>query len=336
MSRVTALCSITLLLWGFGALSVYAAGSNYSVSPLILDYDLEKRSIEKETITITNMDNRVIRIYPTVNEVSVQEGGAVEGFVTPAMTDRTNTPTSWIEITRARIELQPGESKEIPLTIRVNPNVQSGEYHVFIGFPEASNKPEAQKKVQEGRSPGTAVRISVDEVQSQFLRLERFVVDRFITGPKESTVQYTLHNPGEDPVTPAGEIIFYDNRGNEKGAIPVNSDGRTIEPGKSSEFLTTVPEELSIGKYKAFLSAEFGEHLTASVHDTAFFYVMPLSKLLMIFGAILFVAILLALYVHRKFDMAPDDDGTDAVPMFLRSERSQPLDHDIDLKSKKE
>jgi hypothetical protein len=312
-----------------------AFASEYSVSPLVIDHELEKRDIVHETITITNPTSRVIRIYPTVNEVSVDEGGAIKSFVEPSMTaDRTTSITSWIEITRARIELKPGESKEIPLTIKVNPEVGAGEYHAFIGFPEGSNRDEAQKKVNAGTAPGTVVRIGVDKVQNQFLRLTRFVVERFIKGSSEGSILYSLANPGSDPVKPGGEIIFYDTRGTEVASVPVNASGTVIEGGKDAVFTGTVPTDLKMGKYKAFLSVEYGDDQVASVNDTTFFYVLPLKTIIIAFALVLLLAIALALYVHRKYDLGGEEDGSDSVALFLREGRSESKDHDIDLSQK--
>ncbi len=309
--------------------------SNYAVTPLVLDHDLEKRDIVTEMITVANNSDRIVRIYPTVNEIALDAGGSVAEFVEPSMSDRTTSITSWLSIARGRLELQPHEVKEIALTIKVNPDVVPGEYHAFVGFPEGSNRPDAEKKVYEGNVPGTVVRIGVDTEQNQFLRLERFAVERFVKDPAEGSIQYVLSNPGDDPVVPHGEIIFYDNHGTEVSALPVNPEGAAVEPNQEHAFTSTVSGDLKMGKYKAFLSVEYGEHQTASVHDTAFFYVLPLQYVIALFISVLVLAIGAALFVHRKFDMgSDDDDGADEVALFIRSGRSENKDHDIDLSKK--
>lgn len=310
-------------------------GATYSVKPLLIDHELEKRDIMQEVITLTNHESRSIRIFPTVNEVAVTEGGAIQNFVEPSMADRTTSITSWLEISRARLELAPGETKELTLTIRVNPDVAAGEYHAFVGFPEGPNRDEAQKRVYEGVAPGTVVRIGVDKVQNQFLRLEKFVVERFVKSSTEGDISYTLLNPGTDPVVPKGEIIFYDNSGSEVSAITVNAEGTVIEGGKEVAFLQEIPSEMKMGKYKAFLSVEYGEHQSASVHDTAFFYVLPLTTILIIFAVVLVLAIVFALYIHRKYDGGIDDsDGAEEVSLFIRQGVSESKEHDIDLSKK--
>lgn len=307
----------------------------YSVSPLLIDKELEKRDIITENITITNKESHVLRIFPTVNEVSVNEGGTIKGFLEPSMIANKETSiTSWLEIGRGRIELQPGETKEVPLTIRVNPQVEAGEYHAFIGFPTGGNRPEAEKIVYGGTSPGTLVRISVDKVQNQFLRLESFSVKRFVRNTDTGEISFTLLNPGDDPVVPKGEIIFYDNRGTEMASVTINDEQKTINSKQEVMFTNEVPESLKMGKYKAFLTVEYGEHQTASLNDTAFFYVLPFKQLIIIFVIILVLAILIALYIHRKYDTMDKDDGVAEVALYIRNTKSESKDHDIDLSKK--
>lgn len=335
MSVRTTISTFVFIFIAFCPFLVTAA--SYSVSPLIIDLNLEKRDIIHKEITITNQDARQVRIFPSVNEVNLDADGAIEAFVQPSrIDDRTTAITSWLQVPRKRIELKPGESVTVPVEIKVHPDVKAGEYHAIIGFGDGSNQPQAHEKVMNGTAPATVVRISVDEVQNQFLRLSSFNVQRFVSDNSADTIVYALENPGSDPVVPAGEIIFYDNNGNEVASTPVNPESLTVEPGKSVEVLSAVPEELGLGKYKAFLSVEYGDHLTASVHDTAFFFVMPMKQLIMIFGAVLAVALMIALFVHRRYAGAEeyDDDVIVDVPMFIRTERSEGKDHDIDLSKK--
>jgi len=240
-------------------------------------------------------------------------------------------------VSRKRIELAPGEVREVPFTVRMNPTTVPGDYNAFIGFAEASNKEIAKQKVSAGESPGTIVHISVDQTQNQFLRLDKFAVDKFVTESDGETMSFVLANPGGVAVVPGGEIIFYDNNGNEVEALPVNTEKKAVPADGKETFLMDVPEALSLGKYKAFLSVEYGEHLTASVHDTAFFYILPLKQVIIIFITVLFLAVLIALFVHRRYDVGGDDgDGAEYVSLYVKEGKSDDQHHDIDLSKKDE
>ena len=321
-----------LCLW---TIPTFCFATSYAVSPLLIDKELQKRDIVTEKITITNNEQSVIRIFPTVNEVSVNEGGTVKGFVEPSMiTNKAKSITTWIALSRAQMELQPGEKREVTLTIKVDPEVEAGEYHAFIGFPTGSNRPEAEKLLYTGSSPGTVLRIGVNKIQNQFLRLTNFTVDRFIKSSSEGKITFVLTNPGDSPVIPEGEIIFYDSRGTEVGSVPVNTNHQSIESLKELSFSSFVPATLKTGKYKAFLSVEYGALQKTSINDTAFFYVFPLKQLIAIFVSILLSAIVIALFVHRRYASRDVDDGITDVGMYIRQSKSEPKDHDIDLSKK--
>ncbi len=326
-----------MVIFLLGILPAFA--NTHTVTPLVMNFNLEKRDIVDETITLTNNSQRVVRVYASVNNVAMDGNGVIESFVQKSVADRTNTATTWIEISRQRIELQPGEVREVPFTIRMNPQTQPGTYNVFIGFAEGSNRPKAEAKVAQGNAPGTILTISVDQTQNQFLRLERFTVDTFITNREEGTFSYTVSNPSTVPVTPEGEIIFYDTSGQEVASQKLNTKKESIPAGEEKVFTYNVPSEtLSIGKYKAFLSVEYGEFLTDSIQDTDYFYVLPLRTLILIFLLVLLVSILLALFVY--FRMKPDGDldahGAEMVPLFIKDGTSPEQHHDIDLSKKNE
>lgn len=330
MNRFAYLFSLLLLLW---TVTPIVRAADFIATPLALNFNVERRDIIKETITLTNNTSQQVRLYASVNEVATDGNGVLERFLEPSQVDRSNTPTAWVEFTRGRIELAPGEKKDFPVTIRMNPDTAPGDYSVFLGFAQASNQPEAVQKIIAGNGQGTLINLTVDKKQDQFLKLTRFLVERFITGQKAGKVTIALQNPSHVDVVPQGEIIFYDTRGNEVGAVPVNEAGIKVEREGEATLETTVPESLRFGKYKAFLSLSYGEHLTASLNDTSFFYVLPLWQIVTAFVAVLIVAVLLALYIHRRYDVG-DDDGSDPVSMYRRSGTSNEIHHDINLKQK--
>lgn len=307
-----------------------------TISPKLLDITVEKREIQTRDITLTN-DSGFKRIYATVNEISLDENGEIKAFEYATNEDRTDTVTSWLEISRGRISLEPGETKTIPLTIRVNPKAKPGLYHAFIGFPVASNKSEAQSKAMAGKAPGVMVRLAIDQERKEFLRLDGFSVERFVTNQNEEVVKYTLNNPGETEIIPRGEIIFYDSSGNEESSLEINPDQVEIAPGEQSQFTAMLPEALKAGKHKAFMSLEYGNDQLASLNDTTFFYVMPLSTMLMIFGGVMIFALLVTIYLYRKMHGGSHYhfDGTEDVALYLRDGESEAQEHDIDLKQKK-
>ncbi len=169
---------------------------------------------------------------------------------------------------------------------------------------------------------------------SKFLKLTRFVIDRFITDPENQAAIYRINNPSQEVLTPKGEIIVYDTQGGEVTSIPVNPDSVSINPGEYHDFVASVPIASMFGKYKAFLDVVYGDTQQASIQDTVFFYVFPIKKLLPILAVLLFVVALTAFFVHRRYysDDQSSDDGSDFLHVRVKETLSEPKEHDIDLK----
>lgn len=307
------------------------ANVSYTVSPLIIDTKAESRDIITKDITITNTGTAPISIYPSVNEISLKEGGTIEEFKQAVVSDRTRSVTSWLEISRLGIDLQPGASKTIPLTIRMNPTSLPGVYHAFIGFGNGGNRDEAEKQVWSGQAPGTVVTITIADKKIEFLKLSKFMVSRFITNSENQAAVFSFRNPGDETLVPSGEIILYDKTGKEVGSLPVNSDSVSIPPGGEQTFTTAVPVAGMFGKYKAFLSVEYGNTQRASLQDTSFFYVFPLRTILIILAVLVVCTVLIGWYVHKKYFDGSDTDDSDRLTVHVRDAQSEPKHHDIDL-----
>lgn len=329
---------VKLLLCGLlcaVAFPTYAA--NYVVTPMLIDHTVEERQVLTETIKITNTGPQPIRVYPSVHEVEVGEGGEINAFVPGSMSDRKTSVTSWLEISRKRNVIGPGETVEVPLTIRINPQAKPGEYHAVVGFGNGQNLDTAEQQVLAGTAPAVIIRISLDEKRNIFLKLRGFVVDRIVKDTEAEAVSYRIENAGEEPVVPGGEIIFYNARGLEVGSTPVNPDLKEISPGDVMEFTEPVPVAEGFGKHKAFLDIAYisGEKQIAALHDTAFFYIVPIRALLIIFVSVLVLAVLVTWLLYRRYDdYDDDDDDSDEVPMFVRKGVTRDgHETDVDLKN---
>jgi hypothetical protein len=322
-----------LCVLGFSAHDAYALIS-YTVTPLVINEEVEQRNIIEKTITLVNTGDTPVTIYPTVNNIALDAGGGITEFVPQVMSDQSTSLASWVEISRAGIDLRSGETKTVSLIIRVNPYAKPGEYHALIGFPHGGNRDEAERMVKRGDSPGTVVTATLQDKRNTLLKLSRFIVDRFVTSAHNTAASYTVRNPGEEPLIPTGEIIFYNNHGDEVGTIPVNPEKIEIPPGEEHAFTGTVPAQGLFGKYKGFLSVEYGKGNIASIQDTVYFYVFPLKVILIIMGVLLTLVIGISLYVHRKYFDDIGDDGSELLPVRVHDAHTRdPHDHDIDLRS---
>lgn len=306
------------------------AAPQYSVMPLVIDESLKPRDIVTKTITITHTGGEPVTVYPTVNNISLKEGGTIQEFLPQVESDMTASVASWIEMSRAGIEIKPGETKTINVSFRINPNALPGEYHAFIGFGYGRNRDEAETQVRNGRAPGSVVNVTIEDTTFSFLKIAAFVVDRFVTKTDNQAAVYTFENPGDETLIPTGEIIIYDPSGKEVDSLPVNAENIEVPPGGTHVFSATVPTQGLFGKYKAFLSVEYGGAQRGSVQDTNFFYVIPLNMVLLIGFSILALAGGVAWYTHKSY-VEGEEVENDQIRVRVRTTRSEPKDHDLHI-----
>lgn len=307
--------------------------SGIDVRPFLIDVELQQRESQTQNITLkNNYPTRKAILYATVNEISVAADGEIKEFVSPVMTDRTNTVTSWVEISRARLEVLPGEALAVPLTIKVHPYAKPGIYHVFIGIVEASKRPTAEAIALAGDAQGVIVKVTVADERQDSMRISQFLIDRFVTGAGSKSISIEVENMGDLPSAPRGEIIFYDSRGVEVDSVTLQSN-QQIEPGQSAIIETAVPLAASLGRFKANVALSYGDNQRAALHDTTYFYMLPWHIILLIISVIIVVSLLITLLLRRAFTTQRDDEAGDEVVMYVKDGHTpQPQDHDIDLK----
>lgn len=312
-----------------------AFASEITIRPFLIDETVVPRDISKHSISIkSDYAQRKAVLFATVNEISVDTTGEIKEFVSPVMTDRTDTITSWIEVTRGRIEVMPGESVEVPLTVRVHPYAKPGEYHAFIGFVEAANRPKAEEIAMAGEAKGVILKIVVGDEREDSMKIASFKIDRFVTGDENRVIDIEIENTGDIASAPVGEIIFYDSRGIEVTSIPVNETGETVEPGKKVTLKSAVPLDDDLGRYKANVNLRYGDAQKASLYDTTYFYLMPSHLLVVVFAGILLFSIIVALLLRRLLTSQQIKDEYSDVALYVREgHEPQPKDHDIDLKN---
>jgi hypothetical protein len=326
---------LTLLL----LLPVYTNAANFSVTPLIIDVKAEVREAFVRDITVTSHHGTHQRLFASVHEITVGENSEILTFVPASMADRSTSVTSWIEITRSRVDLMPEDVFTTPLTIRVNHDTPAGLYHAFIGFAQGHNRDESEAKILSGQGTGVILRIEVGGKQEEFLKLTSFTSDRFSIKENDGELSYTLENFGDVPIVPKGDIIIYDGRGRELSSIQINDEVSpvTIEPGLKHEFVHQIPYINRLGRHKAHLSVEYGQESRLVIFDTIFYFSVPWYYLVLLMVLLLVALLGLVMMFKRGFDneRTEEVEAHDLPVTVGRVREHNQYDHDINLKNPK-
>ncbi len=339
MNRIKIALFVTLLYClQLSIVPIVMAANQFTVSPLLLDHTTEGRDIITETITLRNLEDRNTRVYASVHEIVLGEGSEIKEFVPASMSDGRTSITSWIEISRARIELPPLGEYQIPLTVRIHPNTEPGTYHAFIGFASGSKRDEIEQTILKGLGTGVILKITIDDNRREQLQIVSYITDRLVVRPDgDNKLSYTLQNNGDITLTPKGEVIIYNNRGVEVASVPLNKQIESLAPGEIREFSEPLPFFASLGKHKAYLAIEYGDKQTATVFDTAFYYSLPWYYVGSILVLLLLMFVVLVLLI-RRYSRHTSNLGSDSVhdvPLFVRDVKEHAsYEHDINLKNK--
>ncbi|MEK7462059.1 MAG: hypothetical protein AAB618_00585 [Patescibacteria group bacterium] len=324
----------TLKLLSLTALLVFPGltqAAEVSFSPTLIDLELEAREVVTRDITITNETASKIHLYATVNEIDIDNAGAIKEFVAPVMDDRTTAITSWIEITRGRIELEANETKTVPLIVHVNQNAVTGEYHAFIGLVKEANRPLAEAKVMAGTADGIILKVALEDKAAASLRITSFLADRFMVREASQQVEVTIKNEGSKTTAPLGEVVFYNSKGEEIASESLSTSGMSLEPGQSETMAVRVPFSHKLGRFKANLVVRYGKDNQQAVFDTTQFYLIPPRYLIIVIVLVISLSLLITYLLRRMFyDELQDDEDGNEVPLYV-SPNKEHITHDHDI-----
>jgi len=327
-------CSLFLLASLFySGESAYAA-QGFTVSPILIERTTEARDMFSRTITLTNQEERPLRVYASVHEVKMGEDTEIVSFVPPSMSDRTTSVTSWIAISRARLEVPLAGTLDVPLSIKIHPQAPAGTYYAFIGFATGSNRDDIEATIISGAGKGVILKLTIAEKETQAAQLVTFQTDRFSMTEGEGGLSYTIENTGESTIIPKGEVIIYDQRGKELTYITLNTQSLEIPPGARVELSETLPFLNRIGRQKAYLALEYGDG-TATVFDTTFYYSVPWYYLLALVSLMLVLFITIISILKRAFSRQDESNhgAVYEVPVFVKKNSAHnEYDHDLHLK----
>lgn len=309
--------------------------ADFTVRPFLIDKTVEAREILTEDIVLVNESGRKLNIYSTVNEITVDADGDIKEFVSPVMTDRTNTITSWVEVMRGRITLEAGASTTIPLTIRVHPQALPGEYHMFIGFYPTQKAHEAEAAAMRGDADGVIVKLTIEDKSEEFVRITSYLIDRFVVRESQRLATIEVENLGDTAEVPKGEIVFFNSVGEELTSVPVNEDGVSINPGEKKTLTASIPFGSELGRYKANVTLQYGSKQRATIYDTTQFFMMPFHIMVVILFSIVLLSFLIVWLLRRSLHEPADDTHGTELPFYVRDgHEPKPKDHDIDLSKK--
>jgi len=278
----------------------------FSISPPILEFEANPGETVRTNIRVQNTSD-ANKIYAFTIQKFISKGGlGQQEFLPPTETDGL---PEWLYFDRPLLELEPGESYDLPIVLRVPMDAKSGGHFVAVLFAEQAEL----SRGAVGIVPRTGTLIFLT-VRGNVLK--SFEIESFLSSPVSPShlpidFSANLSNTGNVHIRPEGRLRITNMFGNTVASYPLNPSGARILPASRRSFqiawenkdtlkkgyFSELREEFrnfGFGKYSAELTIKVGTIERTVVHEL---WIWPWR--IIVFSGVLLVAVL-SIFVMRK------------------------------------
>ena len=289
MGRITGILVI-LLLTALGSVAHAAV----RVEPAVLDLEGVRREEFRFHVTVHNEGPGNTVVFPVTAEVDALTGGV---YQPGGPGENHQLSATWVEMPRDEVRLKPGQSKEVPVMVKLNIHAEPGPFHHVIAFVPGTS-PDVTARVIE-QAPGTTVNILVREDAVERLNLVSFLTPRRVLFGFPSVLTATIFNGGNRGLVPEGRIRLFDRDDREVDSVPFNTNGTMVSEGQQVE-IRSEWRGTGFGRYKAVLEMRYGNLTDNAVADSTFFWVIPVWLIVALVSATAALVMLLTYLLHRN------------------------------------
>lgn len=275
------------------------SGAGIGLRPATIEGPANPGEVQVHKVGVTNLSNVTQTYYLFTRDIIGVEGAGVPIFADENAEKTGFELTQWLSLDTAEITLNPGEEKEVTITINVPPNATPGSH--FGGMFVSLEPPRM-------RSTGAAVgyevaniisiRVAGDAVENAQIR--SFSTGNFIYGKPEVDFTARIENKGTVLVRPIGPLEIYNMFGKRVAMLTMNENKGGVFPGAERTFdITWTHDGPGFGRYQAVLSMVYGDQgRQATISSTASFWILPMNIILPALGVL--VVLLLVAYISVK------------------------------------
>lgn len=300
--RTASLLVLSVILAGvFGTRSAEAL----TLVPPSLEYSGVKGQTYESKVKLLNNENRTLVLTPSTANFGAKDETGEPDFKFDAPSADLS---AWIQIDKAQLTLEPGETKEVPFTIAVPADAEPGGHYAGIFFASGgSASGGGQIGVQS--KLGTLVILTVDGAIREQAAISSVKLDgssNLSRPPVNLNVR--IKNSGNVHVKPKGKVTILNMFGGEVETITLPQD-KNVLPGqtrlfevawaknstetKKGNFFQEIGAEFSnfaLGTYTANVEATYGQSDKTMIGKVQFM-IIPWRALLVITLGLLLIII---------------------------------------------
>jgi hypothetical protein len=290
----------------FPAASSALGGNGLRISPVITNTTISPGKSGIVDVTITNVQTVSATLQAIINDftASSDESGNPSILVNPNSYAPSHSLKRFVDPIKDTINLTPGESVIVPVTIKVPANAAGGGYYGLVRFAPASTTLQSGKNLSLAGSVGSLIILTVPGNIVNDLRIASFNVQ---TGNTAKTIFYSskninavvrFSNQGNIQEQPFGRIIL--KKGSKQlSSVEINNTTPrgNVLPGSVRKFSIPLKGVGSFGKYTVEGNFGYGSNGQLLSAQTSF-YVIPLTLIILVI--ILLIVILALIFVLPK------------------------------------
>lgn len=303
---ITLAAAVVLLITLIPIKSNALGGNGLRISPVISNITIAPGKTGVVDVTITNVQTVAAQLQAIINDftASPDESGNPDIIVNPNQYAPSHSLKRFVQPITDIINLAPGESVVVPVTIKVPAGAAGGGYYGLVRFSPAGNQSQSGKNLSLAGSVGSLILLTVPGNIVHNLSIASFDVE---SGGSAKTIFFSsknisavvrFNNQGNIQEQPFGRILI--KKGSTQvfsGQVNNVSPRGNVLPGSIRKFSVTLSKVGSLGEYKAEGNFGYGTNGQLLSAQTTF-YVIPLY--LIILAAIILIVILLAIFVLPK------------------------------------
>jgi hypothetical protein len=294
--------TFTLLVLSLGKVSVLAR----STLPLTVAPARQKAFVDPGKTTAVNIkffnrgDTPVSGLLKVADFIVSDKEGTPEFLEGPTKISSRFAAASWVKLPYSRITIAPKDKVLIQVKINAPKNARPGGKYLAIYFEPGGKPGQPKGRLREATTPvaeriAGLVYLRVSGPIAESASVTQFSAPNFSEyGPTAITTE--ILNQGDYHIRPRGTITLTNLLGRQIDKVKIKEEN--IFPDASRNYKNKLGQKWMFGKYKAHLSASYGE-TGKLLEATIFFWVFPWKVAAAAVLAIV-ITILLITNVYKK------------------------------------
>lgn len=258
-----------------------------------IEQNLKPGGYTEGTTRIINESNVPLNFNLDVRDYTVLDTQGIPQILPPNTLNNKYSAASWIGVSPSVFSLKPGQSQVVNYYIQVPFNARPGGHYAAIVYEPTNAGAQAATGGIVNTQIGSLFYITIAGPIKESASVTRFTANGFQEyGPVKILTQ--IKNFGDLHISPKGSIAVTGLFFNQRQDFPT----RNIFPETARDFTSSFGNLLMLGRYRAQLTATYGQNNNLPLVATLYVWVFPWRLAIII--VLIIVAIWLGVTFYKK------------------------------------